>query len=116
MSNLVNEGGEYLHKAASVDVNAAVTANVDAAVAAQAGLRLVGYSAKESAAIPAAATFSIVHGATGAGGASLVHVNFAAAGSSTVWFGDDGIDAPNGLSIDWLTGQVDVNLFYKLVN
>lgn len=115
MSNLVNEGGAGLHKAASVDVNAAITANVDAAVAAAAGLRLVGFSAKESAGAPAAATAVIVHGATGAGGTAVAYINLAASGSDTVWLGD-GIACDSGISIDWLTGQLDVCLYYKVVS
>ena len=114
MSNVVNEGGLTLHKAASVDVNALIVADVDAAVAAQAGLRLVGFSAKESAGTPAAATAVIVHGATGAGGTAVAYVNFAASGSTTVWLGD-GIDCASGISIDWLTGRLDIALFYKVV-
>jgi len=115
MSNLVNEGGAGLFVASSVDVNALIVANVDAAVAAAAGLRLMGYSAKESAAVPAAATAVIVHGATGAGGTSVVNLNLALSTSETQWFGPDGIACPNGLSIDWLTGRLDINLFYKVV-
>jgi len=115
MSNLVNEGGAALFGPASVSANATVAADVNAAVAAQAGLRLVGYSSKETAGIPAAATFRIIHGATGATNAPVVNVNHAASTSNTQWFGPDGIACPNGLSIDWLTGQVDVELFYKVV-
>jgi len=116
MSNLVNEGGAGLFIPASVSVNAAVVANVDAAVAAQSGLRLMGYSSKESAGTPAAATFRIINGATGATNAPVVNVNHALSTSQTQWFGPDGISCPAGLSIDWLTGQVDVELFYKVVN
>lgn len=115
MSNLVNEGGAGLFKPASVNVNAAVTADVDAAVAATPGLRLVGYSAKESAGIPAAATLVIKHGATGAGGTAVAYINFAASGSTTVWLGDGGIACDSGISLDWLTGQLDVCLYYKVV-
>ena len=114
MSNLVNEGGFALHKAASVDVNAAITADVDAAVAAQAGLRLVGFSTKESAGTPAAATAVIVHGATGAAGTAVSYINLAASGSETKWLGD-GIDCSSGISINWLKGRLDVALFYKVV-
>ena len=115
MSNLVNEGGAGLFTGSSVSVNAAIGADVNAAVAAAAGLRLMGFSAKESAGTPAAATFRIFHGATVAGGTAVINQNFAASGSNTAWFGPDGINVPNGLSIDWITGQVDVELFYKAV-
>lgn len=100
---------------ASVDVNAAVTADVDAAVAAATGLRLVGYSCRESAVSPAVATFAIVNGATGAGGTGVVYVELAANASETVWFGDSGIDCASGISVDHIAGTVDVNLFYKVV-
>lgn len=115
MSNLVNEGGAGLFIPASVDVNALIVADVDAAVAATAGLRLMGYSAKESAAAPAATTAIIVHGATGAGGTAVINLNLALSTSQTQWFGPDGIACPNGISIDWLTGRLDVELFYKVV-
>jgi len=115
MSNRVNEGGAGLFVPALIDANALIVADVDAAVVATAGLRLMGYSTKESAAVPAAATFTIVHGATGAGGTVMVNVNLALSESATQWFGPDGIACPNGLSIDFLTGRFDVHLFYKVV-
>lgn len=52
--------GTGLNVGASVDVNTAIVADVDAAVAAAAGLRLVGFACRESAATAAAATFVIV--------------------------------------------------------
>jgi hypothetical protein len=107
--------GGGINVAASADVNTAVVADVDAAVAASAGLRLVGFAAKESAATAAAATFNIVHGATGAAGTLLVPVELSANESTRDWFGPDGIAAASGISIDWVAGQVDVVLFYKVV-
>jgi zona occludens toxin (predicted ATPase) len=104
-----------VNAAASVNVNAGVIADVDAAVAAATGLRLVGYSCRESAATAAAATFVIVNGATAAGGTGIAVVELAANASETVYFGDAGIDASNGLSIDHIAGTVDVNLFYKVI-
>ena len=95
-----------------VDSNVAVTADVDAAVAAAGRLKLMGYSCKESAGVAAVATFNIVHGATGAGGTPVVNVELAANASSTVMLGD-GINCPNGISIDWVAGQVDVQLYYS---
>jgi hypothetical protein len=115
MSNLVNEGGAGLFAPASADVNLAVTADVDAAVAAQAGLRLVGFAARESAGVAAVATFKIVHGATGAGGTLLVPVELAANASAAEWFGPDGIACASGLSIDWVAGEAEIVLFYKVV-
>lgn len=106
---------EALDIAASVDVNTAITADVDAAVAAAAGLRLVGFACRESAATPAVATFIIVHGATGAGGTVLVPVELSANESTRDWFGPEGIACASGLSIDWIAGTIDVELFYKVV-
>lgn len=97
------------------DVNAAVVADVDAAVAAATGLRLVGFACKESAAAAAVATFNIVHGATAAGGTLVVPVELAANTSAGEWFGPEGIAVPNGISIDWVAGQIDLVLFYKAV-
>jgi hypothetical protein len=115
MSNIVNEGGAGFHVAASTAHQDAVVAVVNALVPAQAGLRLMGFSSKESAAIPAAATYSIKHGATAAGGVDVVYQNHALSTSMTQFFGDDGIACPNGISIGWLTGQVDIVIYYKVV-
>lgn len=52
--------------AADTDIRETVVADVDAAVAAAVGLRLIGWAAKESDGTPAVATFSIVNGVTGA--------------------------------------------------
>lgn len=114
-SNIGGITGTGIMAAASVDVNAAVVADVDAAVPAATGLRLVGFAARESAATAAVATFIIVHGATGAGGTAVLPVELKADESTREWFGPDGIAVPNGISIDWIVGTVDVHLFYKVV-
>lgn len=112
---VAGSAGTNVNSAASSDVNMAVVADVDAAVAAAAGLRLIGFACKESAVTAAAATFNIVHGATAAGGTLVVPVELSANESTREWFGPDGIGVPNGLSIDWVAGQVDIVLFYKVV-
>ena len=109
----VRNKGTGVMAAASVDENNGITADVDAAVAAATGLRLMGYACRESAGV--AAAFTIVHGATGAGGSSVVPVELAANGSDHEWFGPDGIDVASGISIDWIAGTVDVELFHKTV-
>lgn len=107
--------GTGINVAASISVNTAVAANVDAAVASNSGRRLVGFACRESAVTPAAATFSIVHGATGAGGTIVVPIKLVANEFRAVWFGDAGIAVANGLSILWVAGTVDVELFFKTV-
>lgn len=107
--------GFGINAAALVSVNTGNTANVDAVIAAAAGLRLVGFAARESAVTAAAATFIIVHGATAAGGTSVVPVELAANESAREWFGPEGINCANGISISIVAGTVDVNLFYKIV-
>ena len=107
--------GTGIHVAASVDVNLAVAADVEPAVAAAAGLRLVGFAAVESAGVPAAADFVLVHGATVAGGTEVVHVKLVALESKTGWFGPDGIAVPNGISIDRVAGTSDIIIFYKTI-
>ena len=101
-------------KGSEVDRNAGITADVNAAVAAAGGLRLTGYSCRESAGAAAAATIAIVHGATVAGGTQVVYVELAANGSETVWLGDAGISVDSGISIEVIAGTADVNLFYKV--
>jgi streptogramin lyase len=112
---MVSEGGGDLFRAASAFHQDAIVADVNAAVAAAPGLRIVGYSAKESAGVPAATTVVIKKGPTAAGGTDLIYINLALSTASTVWFGDGGIDAATGISIDWLTGQMDLSIFYKVV-
>lgn len=101
-------------EAASVDVNAGTSADVDAAVAAAVGLRLVGFNARESAGSAAVATFSIVHGATVSGGANVATVELAANGSVTEWFWP-GIAMASGISIDRVAGTFDLHLYYVTV-
>jgi hypothetical protein len=116
MSNLVTIGGAEVYSPATAISTAAIVADSNAVVAATPGLRLMGYSSKESAGVPASATFRIINGATGATNSPVVNVNHALSSSTNAWYGPDGISTPAGLSIDWLTGQVDVVLYYKVVN
>lgn len=106
--------GTGIMVAASVDVNSAIAADVDLAIAAAAGLRLVGFAARESASTAAVATFIILHG-TAADGTAVIPVELKADESTREWFGPEGIAVPNGVSIDWIAGTVDVHLFYKTV-
>lgn len=97
-----------------VDANPGITADVDAAVAAATGLRLVGWNIRESAASAAAASAKIVHGATGAGGTVIAALEVAANGSKSQWLWP-GIDCASGLSIDHLSGTLDINLYYTII-
>ena len=98
---------------ADQDVNLALTADADAAVAATTGLRLMGYTATESDGTPAVATANIKHGETGAGGTVMVPISLRASEMKSEWFGPQGLDcAANGLSIDHVAGTLDVILFY----
>lgn len=98
----------------SVDVNAALAADAEAAVAAAPGLRLVGWNIAESAGTPAVATFRIMHGATVAGGTVIAVIELAADKSENFWCWP-GIACPNGLTIDRVAGTADVQLFHVTV-
>lgn len=91
---------------------AAVGADVDAVILPAAGgpnIRLMGWQARAGA---GAATFNIKNGATGATGAVLVPVALLASTSDGQWFGENGLDANAGISIDWLTGAPDITIFW----
>lgn len=112
---LAQRADEMAVTASSYDINAGISADVEPAVAAAAGLRLMGYSARESAGTPAVATFNIIVGATVAGGSAIWTVELAADASDHEWFPPAGIDAAAGLSIEVVAGTVDVILYYKTV-
>lgn len=113
-NNIGGITGTGVMVAASINNRAGVVADVLLAVAAQAGLRLVGFSCRESAATAAAATFRILHGDL-ATSPEIVPVELKADESRADWFGDSGISCPNGITIDWIAGTVDINLFFKVV-
>jgi len=97
--------------AATADVNATLAADVDGAVAAAAGLRLMGWAAYETTGA-AVASLIIVEGATGAGGTALIPVTLAANESRADWYGPGGIACASGLSIDYLAGTPTIVLYY----
>ena len=100
-------------KAASVVVSEGINTDQENTVPGATGLRLVGWSARESAGTPAVATFGIMNGATVAGGANILRVELAANESSGEWYGPEGIDAANGLTIDHIAGTFDLYLYHK---
>ena len=89
------------------------TADVDAAVPARETLRIMGYSISESEAIPGAAELRIVDGATAAGATTIAAEHLAGDESKTVWFGPRGVDARGGISIDMVSGNVDITIYYE---
>lgn len=93
--------------------NIAAASGDEAGVAATANMRLMGFSIKETAG--AVATLSL-HNGTSASGTALAYVNFAAAGSTTQWFGPQGIPCPLGVWIERLTGSTAVILYTKVVS
>lgn len=102
------------NQAASADVNAGVTADVEPAVAAATGLRLVGFMARETDGTPDVATGRIMNGATVAGGSEILGFELAANESQFFWFWP-GIAAENGLSIDHIAGTFDIVLYHATV-
>ena len=99
-------------QSAKYDVNAGITADVDAAVAAARGLKLLGFNARESDGTPAVATAYICDTDDASDGPAVIKVELAANESKTVWFGHPGIDFSNGISIDHIAGTLDITLFY----
>lgn len=95
--------------------NAAVAADDNATVAANAGLRLLGFSAAESAGTPAVAEAKIVNGATGAAAGKVVDIGLVASDSKQAWFGPGGIACPLGISIDHVAGTLDITVHYIIV-
>jgi|TARA_R110000824_G_scaffold30902_4_gene101101 hypothetical protein len=89
------------------------TADSNATVAAHGDLRLVGFAAKEE--VGAAASFEIVHGATGDAGAFVIPVTLLANETTRDLniCGGEGILVPSGLSINFISGQYAVTLLTK---
>lgn len=97
----------------TVASSAGFTADVDALVAANTGIFLLGLSWRESAGSAAVATFQVVNGATGAATGKVFVAEVAANGSGWAWFGPQGIPCPLGISIDHIAGTLDVFVYYK---
>lgn len=100
---------------ATYDLNTAVTADIDSAVNSTQGLRLMGFSCRESAGTPAVASFNIVNGSPASSGDQVILVELAANGSESKWFGPEGIDFQSAISINHLSGEFDVTIFYKKI-
>ena len=98
------------------DENNGVTADVTPAVVGTPGLVLMGFACRESASSAAVATFRIMRGNTVAGGRVLIPVELNANESTGDWFGPDGIEATDGITIDFIAGEFDLTLFYRIVS
>lgn len=97
-----------------VDENLAVSADVNAAVAAATGLRLLGYTWRETAA--GAFNFRLVNGPTVAGAVNFIaNVRGAADTSGFQWIGWPGIPADSGITIDHIAGTFDLQIFYGVL-
>ena len=79
----------------------------EAGLAAAAGLRLLGYTVRETA--TAAATLNIEHG-TANSSPVLGAENLAASASVSRWFGPQGLPCASGIWIERLTGTTQVHL------
>ena len=90
---------------------AAATAD-EAGVAAAANLRLMGVSVTEGAA--GAAVVNIEHGAANS---SPVMVSFKLLASTgkELWFGPQGLPCPNGVWIERISGNTEVNLITAIL-
>lgn len=93
-----------------------LAADSDAAVAATAGLRYMGFTAKETTGT-GYASFNVVKGATGAGGGTpLDYVTLSPGETAREWYGPEGMDSPTGISIDWISGTPSVTIRSKVVS
>ncbi len=92
-------------------INDSTTADVDGLINAASGLKLLGFACRESASSAAVATFRIVHGTLGTHTA-VIPVELIANESAREWYAPLGIAMPNGISIDWIAGTVDITVFY----
>lgn len=105
--------GSGAHAATTATAFLAISADQPAAVAATAGLRLMGFMLAEQAA--ATAEFRIMHGATVGGATNLYTVKLASGESTSEWMGIVGIACAAGLTIDRVSGTADVTLFTKVL-
>ena len=97
------------YKPATATPIATGTADVQG-FAATAGLRLMGYSVRESAGSAAVAALNLRHGTT-ATDPLLAVSELAANGADNAWFGPQGINCPNGIFVDRVAGETELVLY-----
>lgn len=83
-----------------------------AAVAANPLLRLLGFSAVETAA--ATASLSIQDAASTTLASEVAGVNLAASESAREWFGEHGIPCPNGIYVNRISGTTRIVIYYRV--
>ncbi len=106
MSLRTRGGGINVGPAATPTAVASGTADAQA-VAAATALRLMGYSVRESAGTPAVAALNLRHGTLDSD--PLVElIELAADESYGMWFGPNGIDVPNGVFVERVTGETEI--------
>jgi len=95
------------------DVSAVAQTSDATLQAASTGLRIMGYTVRESEATPALAAVALRHDADGTCNSTEVFafVALLASTSQTVWFGDKGLDASLGVCADITDGTVDIGIF-----
>lgn len=82
--------------------------------AATTNLRLLGWTVREDAGTPAAATVLLRHGVESAGnctGNIIAYVELAASQSSGEWYGDRGLAVASGVCADVQLGTIDINIY-----
>lgn len=85
-----------------------------AITAAATGLRLMGFSARETTGI-AGAVFNLRHGVASTD-PILVTVSLGANESAREWYGPDGLAAASGIWLDRVSGTSQIVGYYKAVN
>lgn len=83
-----------------------------AAVAANPNLRLLGFSAVETAA--AVATISIQDAASTTLASEVAGVNLAASESVREWYGEHGIPCPLGIWVNRISGTTRIIIYYRI--
>ena len=96
----------------SVMVYASISADQNLIVAAADRLTLMGFSCRESAATASVATFRLMNGSI-ATGTVIVPIELGPNESRSDWYPPSGVDAQNGLSIDLISGTIDIAVFYS---
>ena len=91
-----------------------ITADQEPAIAAADGLRLIGWTATEAGGTGATAEVHLIHGETVAGGTELESIKFAGDESKHSWQWP-GVRADNGISIEVVDGEVDIEIYYLVL-